>query len=346
MNDEIAHRPGEQLTRNMQTIIRRKLSAFKRLKDTCEPGLGARETILVSQLSADKNVLNFWNSARRRLDTSEHKSAIRDHCAFAPYSEGKSGDRKVAVPSGYFVESESPSGLPDRKIDPRYDLIGLDSGGVKPLEKIGRRNTPLAASGGYDDFGVQADRAGGEFGRWIGERKASAERAAIADGLVRDMLKCLRQEREMHAYLLRPQHIVVPGASANRNSADATGYRVQLRNAVYVDQNARLRNPEIQHWHQALTAGQHGGVAFVTAQKSESFRERLRASILKAWRLHCAQPAGNELIARRTATGETGKASMQPANGANASLTAFRSAARAPQTPASPAPFAPSSVPE
>jgi hypothetical protein len=74
----------------------------------------------------------------------------------------------------------------------------------------------------------------------------------------------------MHAYLLRPQHIVAPGASANRNSADATGYRVQLRNAVDVDQNARLRDPEIQHWQQALTAGQHGGVAFVTAQKSES----------------------------------------------------------------------------
>jgi hypothetical protein len=272
MNDEIAHHPAEQLTRNMQAVIRRKLPAFKRFKDTCERGLGARETVLVSQLSADENVLNLGNSARRRLDTSEHNTAIRNERTFAPHSERKSSDRKVAMPSGYFVETESPSGLPDRKIDARYDLIGLDSGGVKSLEKIGRRNTPLAARGGYDDFGVQTDRAGGEFGRWIGKRQAAAERAAIADCLVRDILQRSIYEWDVRAHLLRPQHVIVPCPRANRNAATAIGNSVQLGNAVYVDQNARLRNPEIQHWHQTLTASEYSGFGLMPAQKSESLR--------------------------------------------------------------------------
>src|SRR5207244_8142142 len=118
--------------------------------------------------------------------------------------------------------------------------------------------------------------------------------------------------------------------------------RVEPRN---VDQQARPREPQVQHRSERLPAGQELGPG--GPQRRQSLRNVAWPDIVEACRLHAMSvragaPARSIAASRRR--GVSGVSVSSTPSGRNASLTALKTTAGGAMAPPSPMPLMPNSV--
>jgi hypothetical protein len=68
-------------------------------------------------------------------------------------------------------------------------------------------------------------------------------------------------------------------------------YAVKRRNAVDVDEEARLEQPHVERRHKTLPAGENPGVLAMRTEGGEDFLERTRAKIIQPGRLQSSLPS-------------------------------------------------------
>jgi hypothetical protein len=206
----------------------------------------------------------------------------------------RAGEGEIAMPAGKFAKRPAALGRPRRQ--PQFgDQFALAQPGRKRSgEEPGRRNNPLTRLAGNHNLAVASHRDPGQFGRRIGMGEAAADRAAVANLVMRDMRDRLPQQRvrrgEPRVGLdVAPRH---PGAEPDTLRTD--GDAPQPGKPPQIDQKGRGRQAEIQYRHQALAAGDRHRPR-LRLQEGEGGFESFGRLVFKTSGLH----AGLGLPARR-----------------------------------------------
>ena len=76
-------------------------------------------------------------------------------------------------------------------------------------------------------------------------------------------------------------HAMMPGQSSDFNGGVGLADIIELREVVHVDQVVRPRQPQIEHRHQTLAAGEKPHVSFELIEAVENFGEALRPMIFE-----------------------------------------------------------------
>ena len=155
---------------------------------------------------------------------------------------GCSSPLSAAVPPGELGEAPPAQGRELHRLD---ELVVLQAG----LQRAGEQAAAVRAGLGTAPAGQP--QAADDFGGRIGVRQAAAERAAGADGGVAHPAGGLGEQR----MLALGGERAVPGQGADpQAAAGPRADRVQAGDAVDVDKDAGLGQPQRQQGHQALAA--------------------------------------------------------------------------------------------
>src|SRR4029453_10220996 len=134
------------------------------------------------------------------------------------------------------------------------------------------------------------------------------------------------------------------GHGAQRQRAVVLAHVGERRDAVHVDERGRAREPEIQHRHQALTAGEYLGVAAVSHKQLDGLVDTAGRVVVEARRLHARSLARAAWISACRRVGVIGSSVMLMPSGRSASLTALAMTAGTVIEDDSPRPLEPSVV--
>ncbi len=116
-------------------------------------------------------------------------------------------------------ELEEHRALGARKFHGGEDLARPKVGLEEALEEVLRGDLPLGLGALKDQSGIQGQYHRRILGGRIGEREAAAQRAAIADRRVRDMLRRFGKERHALAHFARFLELGVRGERADAQAA-------------------------------------------------------------------------------------------------------------------------------
>ena len=148
-------------------------------------------------------------------------------------------------------------------------------------------------------LGIEQQRHHRQFGGGIGVRQAAADGAAVTDGKMRDMRHRAREHRKMFRDDGRGFDLVMPRQRADFDGVARVLDESEAGNSVDVDENRRTQQPEIQHRHQALPAGQDFRVTAGLRQRCNCLLDAVRNDVLERCWLHdcerpCTVPATND----------------------------------------------------
>src|SRR5262249_11422838 len=149
------------------------------------------------------------------------------------------------------------------------------------------RDDAIAPHAFGDNLAVERCEQEAPFGSRIGMGEAAAERAAIADRVMGDVLDHIGQELAERALanLLVKRRVAHAGADDELAAGD--GNAIERLDAIDVDKMGRLGEPECHGRHQALAAGQDAPVlARDFGEQLHRIIDRLRRVIAKCSRLH------------------------------------------------------------
>ena len=166
------------------------------------------------------------------------------------------------------------------------DLVGLERRGQRALEEVGGLDGARAALADRGDDRVAGLADAGHLGRRIGMRDAAADRAAVADLVVRDM-----RHRGLEQRMRGVEPLVVENVAPARQRAepDAVGADLDLAQVLelpQIDQQRRPRHAERHHRHQALAAGQRLRLAVVGGEQRHGFVQGRGAGVLERRQFH------------------------------------------------------------
>jgi hypothetical protein len=82
----------------------------------------------------------------------------------------------------------------------------------------------------------------------------------------------------------------MPGQSANVEIAVFLTDPVEFFQTVDIDEHVRFKQPEVQHRHQALPAGQHLGRPRMRGEQGDGLLQRSGANVAEGRRLHGVPP--------------------------------------------------------
>jgi hypothetical protein len=122
-----------------------------------------------------------------------------------------------------------------RGCDPRFPALQGTG------EEIGRRDHTFAPYTEENDLGIAGYRNARKLCRWIGVCKTSANRAAIADRIMRDMRDRLAQQRMCGCQPIILLNIAPAYLRAEANAGIIDRDRVEPCNTAQIDQQARYR---------------------------------------------------------------------------------------------------------
>ena len=126
-----------------------------------------------------------------------------------------------------------------------------------------------------------------QLGGRIGMREAPAERAARADLGMADEGQGQRHQGAALANQRGPLQRALAGEGADLQAAVGAGdHGGELGHAIDVDHVARPDEAEVEHWHQALPAGQDLRRVAVAGQEPERLLDRGGVVIAETGRLH------------------------------------------------------------
>ena len=197
-----------------------------------------------------------------------------------------SGQRKIAAPAGEFLERPAPVTRPGRQPYLGDDLVRGKACRHRPEEEIHRLDEACAGISGDGDFGVAGHRDARHLGSRVGQRNAAADRATIADLVMRNMTHGCRQQR-MGAGKFGIFFDVAPADTGTKpDTLRADDNAVEPRDAFEIDKKPGLGQPERQQGHQALPAGQHHRLIAPTVQQFNRFGKAGWAGIIEGRKFH------------------------------------------------------------
>ncbi len=123
--------------------------------------------------------------------------------------------------------------------------------------------------------------------------KAAADGAAVADLIMRDVPDGRHQERMRLAQARILEDVAPARHGAERDSVLRDLDLPQLRKLAQIDKQRRRRDPERQHRHQALAAGQRLGLAVMRGEKSDGFGNAGRAGVFEGRKFHDTEAYGS-----------------------------------------------------
>src|SRR6185503_16830346 len=190
----------------------------------------------------------------------------------------------------------------------------------------------------------QTEQERGQLRGGIAVGEISDRRAPVANGHVTDQSQCLGDEG--HPIGRPALELALAHERSDGEDAVRLAQVVEIRRAVDVDEDARAREPEVQHGHEALTARQHLGGVAVTRQDLYRLRRAAGRVVLEGGGLHAEPPrlarrAAPSAISSSTRDGPRGARVTRTPNGASASSTALAIAAGGEMAPPSPMPLTP-----
>ena len=143
-----------------------------------------------------------------------------------------------------------------------------------------------ARRAGHGDLGIAGDGDARHFRRGIGMRDAAANRAAVADLVMRDV----RDRRLQQRMRGREPRIVLDVAPAHHGAEPhAVGGNldlVQLGQLAQVDEQRRRSDTERQHRHQALPAGDGTCLPIMGGKQRDGFGQRGGTGIFERRQFH------------------------------------------------------------
>ena len=155
----------------------------------------------------------------------------------------------------------------------------------------GTRRVPLVPAD--LELGVERQRDRRQLRRGVGVGDRPADGAAVADLEVTDERDRLGEQR----HRLAGRRVVLDRAlrrhRLDRERAVRTGDPAQVVDPVEVDDVLEAREPQRQHRHQALPAGQHLGLVAVLGEQRGDVGDRLRRVVLERCGLHRQLPEGD-----------------------------------------------------
>ena len=166
-------------------------------------------------------------------------------------------------------------------------LVVAQCRGHDALEEIARRDDALAAGAARHHVAVERDHRQAPFGGWIGVGKAAAERAAVADWIMRDMAHHVGQQFAERPLADRTMKRRMAHAGTDRKLAVGHRDTIERRDAVDVDEVGGLGEPERHGRNQALAAGKNAAVfRRDLGEQRDCLVNRLRCVIPERRRLH------------------------------------------------------------
>ena len=123
-------------------------------------------------------------------------------------------------------------------------------------------------------------------------RQAAAERAAIADRIMRDVTHHVGQKLSQRSFANRPMECGVTNAGADDKFAADDGEPVKRLDAVDIDEVRGLGEPKRHSRDEALAAGEDAAVlGGKFGKQRDRFVDRFRRVIAEGGRLHRAMDA-------------------------------------------------------
>src|SRR6202035_4433683 len=144
----------------------------------------------------------------------------------------------------------------------------------------------LACRSSNDDFRITNDRQGRHLGRGIAMCKTTADRAAVADLVMRHMGYSCGQYGEK----LRQDRAALDIAPARKrpdgNHIAFDSDRVERLNTANVNQNGRTHETERHHRQKTLPAGDDPRFAVASGEMTNCIFYTRRPYICERWKLH------------------------------------------------------------
>ena len=116
----------------------------------------------------------------------------------------------------------------------------------------------------------------------------AADRAAIADGGVRDISDGLGQKRRLFRDLPRGQQIGLPRQRANPDGTSLDANAAKARNAGNIDEKFRRQQAHIQRRHKTLPASNQLRALPMPRQKPDGLLDARHADVIESRSLHWA----------------------------------------------------------
>ena len=202
------------------------------------------------------------------------------------YERGDARHREIALAVGDLPPCRALTGLGDRDPDFGDHLAVGERGRERAGEELRRRDRPGAFGAPDADLGLARGEHGGHLGSRIRVTDVAAERAAIADRAVRHVSIGFHHERAVRRDHLRIQQHRVPRERADDELAALDPDVGKAGDAVDVDENGGLHEPEIHHRHQALSAGKNPAGRCVARERLERLGKRTRPDVLERCWFH------------------------------------------------------------
>ncbi len=238
---------------------------------------------------AIERALGFGDASRIGLGAADREPRLDHLAALDAIDAQRCGKRKIPGAPVELVEAAARIG--GEKRQPRFDqkLVVAQRRGHDALEEIARRDDALAARAFRHHFAVERRQHQAPFGRRIGMRQTAAERAAVADRVMRDVPHHVGEQFAERAVANRAVESRMTHAGADGELAARNGDAVERFDPVDVDEVRRLGEPERHRRHETLAAGKDAAiVAGHLRQQGDRLVDGLRRVIAEGRRFHRA----------------------------------------------------------
>ena len=185
-----------------------------------------------------------------------------------------------------FFEGPAPSGGPTRKPYAGDDLVGSERCLERADEEIGGGDRAGARHADDIDRGVRRRGDARQLGGGIGMRETAADRAAIANLIMADMLDRGGEKRQGRGEPRVGFDVAPADPRAEMHMIGLDGDAIETGNAREVDEHARRRQAKSHQRHETLAAGQRPRRTRGGGENLRRLGERCRRLVVERRQLH------------------------------------------------------------
>src|SRR5438067_4116039 len=200
---------------------------------------------------------------------------------------GDAGERKVATALRELLEGPAPLARPWRQTQLDDQLVIRQRRRKRAGKEVAGADGARAFWPSGHDLSIASDRDTGQLGRRIGVREAAADRAAIADLVVRDVLHRCHQQRLRGLEALVVLDVAPAHARAEPHAICADRDAGELVQLAEIHEQRWRAEAKGERRDQALAARERLGSG-VGGEEAQRLGKRCRCCIVEARQLHCS----------------------------------------------------------
>ena len=286
--------PLRQHGSELAAIPRRHQRVLERLD------LGARERRPREETRigrvADQHAFRRRNPNRNGAHAAQRQCSACDAAVGRELEHRRHRDhREVALAARILGERPAVPFPPGPESYCTHDFVRRDRRAHVAGGEIRHRNVAFPVATRYDDRGVERHGHQREFRRGIEMAQTAADRAAVSRLPVPDFQDGLRHQRQPPPDQRRKFDGALRGHRADHDFIAVLSNVGEALDAVEIDQVVGIRDAQVEHRHQRLTAGEHPGIVELL-QVAHGFAQRSRQMVLERRRLHRSVNTSGETL--------------------------------------------------